>query len=267
MVLSMKQHNSGLAPETEPAAGKRRMQAVQRADFWFSVMVLVFVVEFFITVAALCYGIITTPPRKSGEAVRLVFPWVGWLAAMLTAPAILAGLAQLVAGRGDTDASPQALREEAWAGKLPPKALQLYRFFKNAPLFVISLAFIILGATLVTIDSALAFVSGIALALIPYAPYFIGGVTVFAVAIAGLSAWFRHKNNQLMAEYAFRREVLEKTGVILVDNKGKAVLPPGSGAEGYSIGRISASGSADGPIVDAEPLKALPVGEETKRPG
>lgn len=248
----------------EPTEKKRQAAAVQRTDFWISVMVLAFVVDFFITVAALCYGIITTPPRQSGEAVRLVFPWMGWLAAMLAAPAIIIGLAQLVAGRDGQEASPQSEREEAWAGKLPPKALRLYRFFKDAPLFVISLAFIILGATLATIDSAFTFISGVTLALIPYAPYFIGGITIFAVAIAGLTAWFRYKNNQLMAEYAFRRDVLEKTGIIIVDSSGKSVLPPGRDAGGYSIGRITASDGKEGPIVEAEPVKALPSAEDKK---
>ncbi len=236
-------------------AAKPERKAVPRTDFWFSIMVLAFVVDFFITVAALCYGIITTPPRKSGEAVRLAFPWMGWLAAMLAAPAAIIGLAQWAEGREGNAAPPQPEQNDAFADQLSGKALRLYRFVKAVPLFVVSLALIGLSATLVTIDSAFGMLTAIAGSLVPYLPYLIGGATVVAVAIAALAVWFRYKNNQLMTEYAFRREVLEKTGVILTGDK--AILPPGHAANQYTVDRIAGS-DPGGLIVEAEPLRALP---------
>lgn len=227
--------------------------AVQRKDFWVSVIVAVLVIEFFITVAALCYGIITSPPRHSGEAFRLVFPWMGWMASMLIAPAVIIGLIHLVTGK-ERWAQAHPEREEAWASHLPKRMYRLYRLIKDAPLFVVSLAFIALGATLFTIDGALTVIGDIAQSLIPYTPYFIGGIVGFVTIMAALWALFRYKNNRLQAEYAFRREVLEKTGVILIDKKEQAVLPSGDNADAFSGVRYLDAG----PGGKARQIKALP---------
>ena len=231
-----------------------KQPGVQRSDFWVSVLVLVFVVEFFITIAALCWGIITTPPRQAGGSIRLDFPWIGWIAAVLLAPAAIIGLAHAMAGRDMAESARNEAHEEAWLSRLPDRALKLYKITRNAPLFVVCIALTALGSTLLAIDSAFALLTDIALALVPYAPYFIGGVTLFAIAIAALMAWFRYSHNKLAADYAFRREVLERTGIILVDAKGKALPPPDGRADGYAIGLIGGA--------DAALTKALPVGEE-----
>jgi hypothetical protein len=203
----------------------------------FSTLVLILVVEFFITGAALCYGIITSPPQRGGEISSLAFPWVGWAASALIAPVVILGLARIVTG----DAPETASAADAWSGRLPPRAKKLYDFFRNAPVFVFSLAFIALGVTLLLIDGAFALVKGVALALVPYLPHFLGALTVVAVALTGFLAWYRVKNNQLSAEYAFRRDVMEKTGIVLLDDKGNALLPPAGDRSGYTVIQLGGS--------------------------
>ena len=242
----MKQEQNKQPEQTVPETDSQ----VQRGDFWISVLVLIFVVEFFISIVALCYGIVMTPPRGESEPARIAFPWIGWFAAMIMAPALILGLVRLIAGKRDPE---RARRETAWASRLPERALRLYRLMRDVPLFVVCLSLLALGATLLTIDSAFSLIRSVFLALVPYAPHFIAGITLFAIAIATLMAWFRYKNNQLRAEYEFRREVLEKTGVILVDKRGKALLPPDGRAEGYAIGVIDLQASPA-----PERLKALP---------
>lgn len=234
---------------------------VRRGEYWASVFVLLFVASFFITVAALCYGIIVTPPAAPGTIPRIAFPWMGWFSAMLVSPAVILGFAQYVAGKNRQEGAPEEARERAWADQLTGRALRVYRIIKDAPLFMVCFALIVLGATLLVIDGAFTLVKGVVLALVPYAPFFIGGITAFAIAIAALMAWFRHANNKLAAEYAFRREVLEKTGVILLNEKGKAVLPPGGGRESYAIASVADIDESSGPVLEAEPVKALPQGE------
>ena len=231
---------------------------VDRSEFWSSVLVLVFVAEFFVTIAAICWAIITTRSGGggAGHTLRLDFPWIGWIAFMLIVPAGIIGLARMVAGRDgvespDEEAREQA-KEQAWTDHLPERALRLYRVARNAPVFVICLALLALGSTLLAIDSAFSLLTGVALALVPYMPYFIGALTVFAVAVAVLMAWFRYKHNKLMAEYAFRREVLERTGIILVDGTSKALLPSDGEADRYTLVSI------DMPPGDLP--KALPAG-------
>ncbi len=232
---------------------------IRRADYWTSVIVLVFVADFFISIAAVCYGIIITPPSAPGVIPTLAFPWIGWLAGLLAATAVILGFAQYMAGKHSPDGDDAA--EKAWAAHLPERAARMYRIIRDAPLFMVCFACIALGATLLVIDGAFALVSGIVLALVPYAPYFIGGITAFAIAIAALMAYFRHANNRLAAEYAFRREVMEKTGVILLDDKGRAILPPGGGRDRYAIGSVREIAADDGPLLEATPIRELPPGE------
>ena len=233
---------------------------VRRSDYWLGVVMLLFVAEFFIAVAALCYGIITTPPAPPGKLVQIAFPWMGWFAAALMAPALILGAAQIVAhrgGQGDmreelgldgpdgnaaADDAKMAAWEKTWAGYLPGRALKAYRFIKDAPLFMMCAALIALGSTLLIIDGAFDLVKSVMLTLVPYVPYLIGGLTAFAIAIATLMAWFRHKSNQLAAEYAFRREVLEKTGIIMLNGGGKAILPPGRDGAAYSVAMLPPPG-------------------------
>lgn len=239
---------------------------VRKGEYWASVFVLLFVAAFFITIAALCYGIIVTPKASPGVIPRIAFPWMGWFAAMLISPAVILGFAQYLAGKNKQEGAPddasEDAKEKAWAGQLTGRTQEAYRFIKDAPLFMVCFALIVLGATLLVIDGAFALVKGVVLALVPYAPFFIGGVTAFAIAIAALMAWFRHANTKLAAEYAFRREVLEKTGVILLDNQGKAILPPGGDRSKYAIGSINDIGADSGPILEATPIKALPQSEK-----
>jgi hypothetical protein len=263
------ERNHGQTPE-RPAPehpGAEADSPVRRGDFWISVLVLIFVVEFFISIVALCYGIVLTPPRGGDETARIAFPWIGWIAAMLLAPALILGLARLFAGKRDAE---ESRREKAWTGRLPERAARLYRFMRDAPLFMVCLSLLALGATLLAMDSAFSFIQEIFLALVPYAPHFIGGATLFAIAIAALMAWFRYKNNQLLAEYQFRREVLEKTGVILVDGRGKALLPPDGRADGYAVAAIG-GGEKETRGAPAR-LRALAAGtgdgpEQSKAPG
>lgn len=246
-----------------------RAAPVRRSDYWISVVMLLFVAEFFIGIIALCYGIITTPPSGAGGVVRIQFPWMGWLAAAVMAPAVILGFAQVVArksgqgelreglgsedGREGSAAGDVPESEAAWAERLPERALKVYRFIKDAPLFMISAALVGLGATLLVIDGAFSLVQGLLVALMPYLPYFIGGATAFAIAVAALMAWFKHKNNQLAAEYAFRREVLEKTGVILISGN-KALLPPENGGK-YSVGVLPSGKDTEVALLEASPVE------------
>ena len=68
-------------------------------------------------------------------------------------------------------------------------------------------------------------------ALTPYVPWFVGGAAAFlAVGYLGrLFFVFRHR--QMEQEYAFRREVLEKTGIVLVSKNSVPLAPSGQGLE------------------------------------
>ncbi|GHV54191.1 hypothetical protein FACS1894206_06450 [Deltaproteobacteria bacterium] len=255
----------------ESEKNRKKSPGLRRSEYWSSVLVLVFVAGFFITVAALCYGIITMPPQPNKGIPTLAFPWVGWFASILVTAAVILGFAQFLAGKnsaaGELSGEGAANQDDSdWARQLPQRARRAYRIIKDAPLFMVCFALIALGATLLLIDGALNFLAEIFSALLPYAPYFIGSLTIFVVAVAALLAWFRYAHNRLAAEYAFRREVLEKTGVILLDDRGKALLPQGNSPSEYKVAFVNKTkalpGATSDGFIEVAPAEQLPETEK-----
>lgn len=255
-------------PLSSPESPKTPLPAssalARRQELWLYVSVAIVAVELLVTVVALCYGIITAPPQ-TGDGFRLAFPWLSWIAAMIIAPALIIVTVHLAAGGLVGNRERSAEEDAAWQAQLPERIQRLYLILKGAPAIVLLIALILGGATLATIDGALTALGHAASALLPYLPYFIGGFVLLAGAITGAMAWFRYKNNRLQAEYAFRREVFERSGVIIVD-KGSVALPssgggplaldggnatapqalPAGGALGGGAGGASSGGSAEG---------------------
>lgn len=234
-----------------------------KGELWGSVLVLAFVSAFFITIIAVCYGVIVSPRTVPGVIPTIAFPWLGWFVALCVSTALILGFGQFIA-RKNLDAEEDKIdqAELNWASQLPQRAQRIYRFIKDAPLIMVCTGLILLGATLLVIDGAFSLVLGVLQSLMPYLPFIIGGLALFSISIAAIMAWSRHAEKKLMAEYAFRREVLEKTGVILLNDKGKAVLPPGEGRTGYATVTIDAGAPEEGPLLEAEIIQALPAGEE-----
>ena len=232
------------SPKTPPSSPA----LARRQELWLYVSVAIVAVELLVTVVALCYGIITAPPQ-TGDGFHLAFPWLSWIAAMVIAPALIIVAVHLAAGGLVGSGERSAEEDAAWQAHLPERIQRLYRIMKGAPAIVLLLALILGGVTLATIDGALKALSQAAGALLPYLPYFIGGFVLLAGAVTGAMAWFRYKNNRLQAEYAFRREVFERSGVIMVDT-GSVALPPAGG------GPLALEGGAASP-------QALPAGGAT----
>ena len=214
------------APES-PTIPPPSPALARRQELWLYVSVAIVAVELLVTVVALCYGIITAPPQTD-DGFRLAFPWISWIAAMVVAPALIVVIVHMAAGGLVGNRERSAEEDAAWQAQLPERIQRLYTIMKGAPAIVLLLALILGGLTLATIDGALNALGHAASALLPYLPYFIGGFVLLAGAITGAMAWFRYKNNRLQAEYAFRREVFERSGVIIVD-KGSVALPPAVG--------------------------------------
>ncbi|SHN60273.1 hypothetical protein [Desulfovibrio litoralis] len=196
-------------------------------DLWFHAIIAIFVLAFFITIIALCYALITTPPRQGNASFDISFPWVGWLVSMLISPALILSIVYIAkqADKEDGDTE-ESTKKVEWEQKIPKRWQPVYAFIKNAPFIATIISLLALSITIFTIDGAVSIVSSVIHSFMPYIPYLIGGVVLFSIIIAILLAVFKYKNNKLQAEYAFRQEIFEKTGVIIVDKKTQAILPP-----------------------------------------
>ena len=92
------------------------------------------------------------------------------------------------------------------------------------------LGILLLGAGLFFAEGALSALGRAGLALIPFIPWIAGSLAaLLAVCFLG-HAWFVYRQRRMEQEYAYRREVLERTGMVLMD-KSCVALPP-SGTDG-----------------------------------
>ncbi|MDR0239378.1 MAG: hypothetical protein LBI88_03990 [Deltaproteobacteria bacterium] len=226
-------------------------------------MAIIFV-ELLITLGALCYGIVTASPSAGGGPPQFNFPWIAYFIALAVAPAVLllmvhlAGVGLFRSLRGHED-------DAAWQEKLPDRIRRVYALIQGAPVVVLLLGVILLGALIFFMDGALGILMRMAQTIEQYLPWIIGGIA--GIACVGVTAkyWFGYRSKKIAEEYAFRREVLEKTGVIIVD-KGSMPLPPGDNRH-YALPAAEEQAlppAEDIRVVDITP-ETLPADEKNGR--
>ena len=194
-------------------------------------MAIIFV-ELIITLVALCYGIVTARTPAGGGLPQFNFPWIPYFIALGVAPAILLLMVHLT-GVGLFRTLRGHEEDQAWEKKLPDRMRRVYALIQGAPTVVLLLGVIVLGALLFFVDGALGMLMQMAQRLEVYLPWILASVG--AIVCVGLVAryWFAYRSDRVAEEYAFRREVFEKTGVIIVD-KGSIPLSPGTDG-GYAL--------------------------------
>ncbi len=193
----------------------------QRRELWLYIAVTIGAVELLVAVGAIVYGFMSSGSDQRAFA----FPWLYWAGLALTVPALILMLVHFA----DVGLfSPRAGKDgdQEWQRHLPERVQRLYRIVKGAPVAVVLLAIVVLGAALLTIDGALGLIRDFAAALKPHLPYIIVALAATLSIVVLAVVWLNYRTRRLIAEYQFRREVLEKTGVIIVD-KDSTALPPG----------------------------------------
>lgn len=239
-------------PHTTHTAAQQTQHPIsesKRRELWLYVAVSIVAVELLLAVGALLFSFITLPEGQGHKGVN--FPWLSWGALAIVVPTLILLLVHSAdVGLFRTPAG--ALSEKDWQKLLPARMQKFYRIIKGAPVVAVLAGIVALGAALLTLDGALSAIGRFGSALMPHLPVIIGGICALAAVIVMAVIWLNFRTRRLIAEYEFRREVLEKTGVIIVD-KGSTPLPPGGvGDVPYAI--VSAE--------DAQ-IKALPSGKDT----
>lgn len=234
---------------------KRRLTesfaARQGKDMVFYLSMAVIFVELLITLVALCYGIVTAKTPPGGGIPQFNFPWVVYFISLVVAPAALLLMVHLTGvGLFRSLAGPE--EDEAWQKKLPERIRRVYSLIQGAPIVVLLLGVILLGALIFFVDGALGILMRLAQTIEHYLPWILGSIAVIACAGVIARAWFGYRSRRVAEEYAFRREVLEKTGVIIVD-KGSMALPPGDTLALPGGAREALPPSDDIQVVDITP--------------
>ena len=252
---------------SRPGARNVPWYAGEHRDALFYLLIAVFFLELVVGGVAFFYGIMHAAPESPGGPPVARFPWLAWcLAAVLTPVALL--LVVHLAGtwlsrtltRDDARAAGTATQPDTSAvqqDQLPEGLRRFYAMVRNAPTLVVLLGILLLGALLFFAEGALSALGRAGAALIPYVPWIAGSIAaLLAVCFLG-HAWFVYRQRRMEQEYAYRRDVLERTGMVLMD-KSCVALPP------TEAGGVPTPGLPQGPaaalpkVVDVE---ASPVTE------
>lgn len=232
---------SGSPPESgDPtAAPKSRLAGAplsekEQKSLFFSVIVGIVLLELAVTVGAVVYTI-TNATRTAAGDLRFTFPWVGYLVTVTLVPVLVMLILHLVSlgfsrtlGRDNRDGNgPQAGLggdPEAIVGK---RAASFFALVRGAPTVILFAGFVLMGAAVYYLDGVMALLLKLGDSFQTVAVWLIGALGVAFCVNAVARAVLAYKTRQLEAEYAFRREVFERTGTILMSPQQMA-LSPGS---------------------------------------
>ncbi|MDE5879017.1 MAG: hypothetical protein K2G99_03180, partial [Desulfovibrio sp.] len=249
------------APRRRP--GPTPWYAGEHRDALFYLLIAVFFLELVVGGVAFFYGIMHAAPETAGGPPVARFPWLAWcLAAVLSPVGLL-----LIVHLAGTWLSGALTREEAAAGDaadqpaggpagedaLPEGLRRFYAMVRNAPTLVVLLGILLLGAALFFADGTLSALGRAGAALVPYIPWLAGSVAaLLAVCFLG-HAWFIYRQRRMEQEYAYRREVLKRTGMVLMDKSCVALPPAGTDATpGLPLGAPGALPEVAADVVDVE---------------
>ncbi len=224
-------------PESDtarPAAGRLPWYAGEHRDALVYLLIAIFFLEMIVGGVAFFHGIMHAAPESPGGPPVARFPWLAWCLAAVLSPV---GLLLIVHLAGtwlsrtlERDAAPAPDgNADARTGEALPEGLRrFYAMVRNAPTLVVLLGILLLGAGLFFVEGALSALGRAGAALIPYIPWIAGSIAaLLAVCFLG-HAWFVYRQRRMEQEYAYRREVLERTGMVLVDKSCVALPPPGT---------------------------------------
>ncbi len=214
----------------------------QHRDLIFYLAIAIFFLELIIAAVAFFYGVMHAEMDPAGGPPRFNFPWLAYAVGAFTAPAALLLIVHL-AGVGLFRSWNNQEGDETWRRDLPERMRKVYAVIQAAPTVVLLCGVMLIGAALFYIDGAMNALFRLGAAAEKYLPFIIGGIVVVWGVGYVARIWLDYRTRRLAAEYEFRREVMEKTGIIIVE-KGSMPLPPGTEA---SITAIGAGGKPELP--------------------
>ena len=203
-------------------------------DALLYLLIAVFFVELVVGGVAFFYGVMHAAPETPGGAPMARFPWFGWAAAAILAPV---GLMLIVHLAGTWVARFLGRAQDGGTGggesdaEVPERLRRFYAIIRNAPTVVLLLGILLLGAGLFFVDGAFSALVKLGRALTPYIPWIASSLAAIFVACYLVYRWFVFRQQRMQQEYAYRHEVLRRTGIVLVD-KNCVPLPPGGNMPG-----------------------------------
>ena len=251
---------SGQAASTAEK-GRRQDRAAWYAgpykDALIYLMVAIFFVELVVGGVSFFYGVMHAAPEVPGGPPLARFPWLGWAVAAVLAPVGLMLIVHLSGtwvsrylGREDGQrAEAQAGAQNADDEQVPERLRRFYAIIRSAPTVVLLLGIMLLGAGLFFVDGAFSALVRLGGALTDYIPWIAGSLAAMIAVCYLVHRWFMYRHHRMQQEYEYRREVLERTGIVLVD-KGCIPLPQNE-MQRLALGGQVVEAKALPPVLDA----------------
>ncbi|MBB5144036.1 hypothetical protein [Desulfovibrio intestinalis] len=260
--------SSGAKSKADAGAAKSRSTAGQpwyagqHKDALLYLMIAIFFVELVVGGVAFFYGVMHAAPEVPGGPPLARFPWLVWALAAILAPVGLILIVHLAGtwvshflGREARDADGvggAASAASSDADQVPERLQRFYAIIRNAPTVVVLLGILLLGVALFFVDGAFTALVGLGQSLTPYIPWIAGSVAAMIAICYLVHRLFVYRHHRMQQEFAYRREVLERTGIVLVD---KNYIPlPQSEEHRLALGeaRVVDAQAALPPVVDAD---------------
>ena len=250
----------------QPAASAGKSRSAQ-GEAWYAgpykdaliyLMVAIFFVELVVGGVSFFYGVMHAAPEVPGGPPLARFPWLGWAVAAVLAPVGLMLIVHLSGtwvsrylGREDGQrAEAQAGAQNADDEQVPERLRRFYAIIRSAPTVVLLLGIMLLGAGLFFVDGAFSALVRLGGALTDYIPWIAGSLAAMIAVCYLVHRWFMYRHHRMQQEYEYRREVLERTGIVLVD-KGCIPLPQNE-MQRLALGGQVVEAKALPPVLDAQ---------------
>lgn len=243
--MSESEATSGASPQNR-LFGKHFSEKEQKRLFLYLVIGIV-LLEMAITVGALVYSI-TNAERVPGGMPRFNFPWLGYLVSVVLAPALVMMVIHLLS-LGFT----RTLEGEGSASGGEPVSGRAGAFFslvRGAPTVILFAGFVLMGAAIYYLDGVMALLLKLGDSFQTVAVWLVGAFAAAWTASTVTRMILTYKARQMDAEYAFRREVLERTGMVILDARHAPttelrMLPPHDGHTGPPASALTLEAASD----------------------
>lgn len=220
-------------------------------DLFLNVTIGIVLLELAVTVGAVVFSIANVDRTASG-VVRFTFPWIGYLVTVTLVPVLVMLVLHLISlGLSRTLGREQPLSPEAEA-VLGSRAAKFYALVRGAPTVILFAGFVLMGAAVYYLDGVMALLLKLGDSFQTVAIWGIGALGVAFCVNAVARAVLAYKTRQLEIEYAFRRDVFERTGTILLSGKQVALPLQDTRALSPAVQDVAAVDAED--VVDVQSI-------------
>ena len=266
--MTNEQNKSADASNTPGTPRMTRMPwyAAPRGDTVIYLLVAVLLVEMIVGGVCFFYGLMHARPVAAGGPPQAAFPWLVWAVASVLAPVALLLMVHLagswIAHTIDREQADGTTGTAGTPGAPIPERLQrFYTMVNTAPTVVLLLGILLLGASLFFVEGAFTAIVGLVEGFSVYIPWLAGSLAALLAVCYLAHRFFAYRRLRMEHEFAFRQEVLERTGIVLVD---KNTIPlPQNEAQRAMIGSLENPQQALPQVLDTETRTLPPAPDDT----